>query len=69
MQKNINILTGSKVVSSEISEDKVMVEIESKDKNLELISNVVLSAVGIKSNISRSSSCSDNYIFGPSLNT
>ena len=50
-KKNINILTSSKVVSSEISNDKVKVEIECKDNNLELVSDVVLSAVGIKSNI------------------
>ena len=46
-KKNVNILTSSKVVSSEISNDRVKVEIECKDNNLELVSDVVLSAVGI----------------------
>ena len=50
-KKNINILTSSKVVSSETHDDKVKVEIECKDNNHELVSDVVLSAVGIKSNI------------------
>ena len=50
-KKGINILTNSEVVSSKIVDNKVKVDIESNDKKFTIDCDVVLSAVGIKSNI------------------
>jgi dihydrolipoamide dehydrogenase len=50
-KKGINILTNSKVVSSKIVDNKVKVDIEGDDKKFTIDCDVVLSAVGIKSNI------------------
>ena len=50
-KSGINILNSSKVVDSKIIGDKVEVTIESNNKKSTLNSDVVLSAVGIKSNI------------------
>ena len=50
-KKGVNILTNSEVVSSKIVDNKVKVDIESNDKKFTIDCDVVLSAVGIKSNI------------------
>ena len=50
-KKGINILTNSKVVSSNIADNKVKVDVERNDKKFTIDCDVVLSAVGIKSNI------------------
>ncbi len=50
-KSGVNILSSSKVVDSKIIGDKVEVTIESNNKKSTLNGDVVLSAVGIKSNI------------------
>ena len=50
-KSGVNILSSSKVVDSKIIGDKVEVTIESNNKKSTLNGDIVLSAVGIKSNI------------------
>ncbi len=50
-KKGINILTNSKVISSKIIDNKVKVDIENNDEKFTVDCDVVLSAVGIKSNL------------------
>ena len=50
-KSGIKILTSSKVIDSKVINDKVEITIESENKKTNLVSDVVLSAVGVKSNI------------------
>jgi dihydrolipoamide dehydrogenase len=51
-KQGINIMTSAELIESKANDDSVKVKIKnSKDKIIELEANVVLSAVGIKSNI------------------